>query len=235
MTILKRGLIVSCQATPEEPMHGSEIMARMAVAAQMGGAVGVRVNTYDDLCAVRNAVSIPILGIIKHKFPGYWPYMTPILSDVDLVVKSGAEIVCIDGTDLPHPEGNDIDKYVKMIREKYPRMEICCDVATLSQGIHAASLGVDYVATTLYGYTPDTIDTNSPVINELREPNIDLVEQLAKHIDVPIIAEGRYWDEINAIKGMKAGAYAVTIGAGITRPQIITKKIVDAINNEFHL
>ena len=36
-----------------------------ALAAQMGGAVGVRVNTYSDLVAVRKAVDIPILGLIK--------------------------------------------------------------------------------------------------------------------------------------------------------------------------
>lgn len=48
MSVLKRGLIVSCQATPEEPLRSSEIMGRLAVAAKEGGAVGVRVNTYDD-------------------------------------------------------------------------------------------------------------------------------------------------------------------------------------------
>ena len=39
---LKNKLIVSCQALPEEPLHSSFIMGRMALAAKMGGAWGIR-------------------------------------------------------------------------------------------------------------------------------------------------------------------------------------------------
>ncbi len=67
---LKRGLFVSCQAQPDEPLFGSEYMARMAVAAEMGGAVGVRVNTIPDIVAVKQAVAIPVIGIIKQEYPG---------------------------------------------------------------------------------------------------------------------------------------------------------------------
>ena len=35
---LKNKLIVSCQALPEEPLHSSFIMGKMALAAKMGGA-----------------------------------------------------------------------------------------------------------------------------------------------------------------------------------------------------
>ena len=39
---LKGRLIVSCQALPEEPLHSSFIMGRMALAAKEGGAGGIR-------------------------------------------------------------------------------------------------------------------------------------------------------------------------------------------------
>lgn len=230
MGVLKKGLIVSCQATPEEPMHGSDIMARMAIAAQMGGAVAVRVNTYSDLCAVRKAVNIPILGLIKTVHEGYWPYITTTMEDVDLVVKSGAEIVCIDATTYPRYDGNDFPTFYKLVREKYPNIEILADISTYEEGVIADDLGCDYVATTLWGYTPDTTNKNTDLIQELREPNVELVRQLAKVCKSPIVAEGRFWDSTKAIEALKAGAHAVTIGAGITRPQIITKKIVDDIN-----
>lgn len=230
MGILKKGLVVSCQATPEEPLHGSDIMARLAIAAKMGGAVGVRVNTYDDLCAVRKAVDIPILGLIKTVHEGYWPYITTTMEDVDLVVKSGAEIVCIDATNYPRYDGNTFETFYKLVREKYPNIEILADVSTYEEGVFADSLGVDYVATTLWGYTPDTNDANSELIQELREPNVELVRQLAEVCKAPIVAEGRFWNEKHAIRAFEAGAHAVTIGAGITRPQIITKHIVDEIN-----
>ena len=42
MEELRHKLIVSCQALPDEPLHSDFIMARMAVAAQEGGASGIR-------------------------------------------------------------------------------------------------------------------------------------------------------------------------------------------------
>jgi N-acylglucosamine-6-phosphate 2-epimerase len=231
MKLNKKGLIVSCQATPEEPMHGSDIMARMAIAAEMGGAIAVRINTFSDLVAVRKAVKIPILGLIKTTYPGYYPYITPTMKEIDKVVESGAEIICIDATFYPRPDGRKFADLVAEVRDKYPENEILADISTYEEGVYAASLPqVDYVATTLYGYTPDTIDKNAKVIQEFREPNYDIITRLHAAIDKPIVAEGRFWDGPHAVKALQCGAFAVTIGAGITRPQIITKRIVDEIN-----
>ena len=38
---MERGLIVSCQALPNEPLHSSFIMGKMARAAKEGGAIGI--------------------------------------------------------------------------------------------------------------------------------------------------------------------------------------------------
>ena len=46
---LKNNLIVSCQALPQEPLHSSFIMGRMAKAAKEGGAMGIRANTKEDI------------------------------------------------------------------------------------------------------------------------------------------------------------------------------------------
>lgn len=226
---LQKGLIVSCQATPEEPLYGNIIMRKLAKAAEIGGAVGVRVNTSADVIACLKEINIPLIGLIKKEYDGYYPYITPTMYEVKELVDIGCEIIAIDATSYDRPDGKTLEEFVNEIRNNFD-VEILADVSTVEEGVYAANLGVDYVATTLSGYTPDTIDKSSKLINELREPDYEIIKELKGKINVPIIAEGRFWDEEKAIKALKCGAHAVTIGAGITRPQIITKKIVDEIN-----
>lgn len=227
---LKKGLVVSCQAQPNEPFFGSDYMARMAVAAQMGGAVAVRVNTVVDIVACRKEITIPIVGLIKKEYEGFYPYITPTLKEVEEVVKAGAEIVAVDASKYDRPDGLTIHEFIKKIKENF-NVEVMADVSTVEEGLAAEEAGADYIATTLSGYTPDTIDKDSDVIVELREPDYELVKKLSEVLTKPIVAEGRFWDGKNAVEAFANGAHSVTIGAGITRPQIITKKIVDEINN----
>jgi len=226
---LKKGLIVSCQATAEEPMRDSAIIGRFALAAEMGGAVGVRVNGIADILAAKQLITIPVLGIIKHTYPGYWSYITPTLRDVEVVYNTGAEMVAVDVSSLPKPGGLDAETLIKEIKRNFPDILLMGDISTLEEGQKAEQAGVDLISTTLSGYTPHTKDNDSNTIMELRPPDIDLVAQLVQHVKVPVVAEGRFWDETNAIKAFEAGAHNVVIGAGITRPQVITKKIVDNI------
>lgn len=61
------GLIVSCQALETEPLHSSYIMSRMAYAAKLGGACGIRANSVEDIRAIRATVDLPMIGIIKQE------------------------------------------------------------------------------------------------------------------------------------------------------------------------
>lgn len=228
---LKRGLIVSCQATPEEPMRDSSIIGRFALAAELGGAVGVRISGIADILATRQMVKIPIIGLVKHQYPGYWSYITPTLRDVESVYVTGVEIIAVDATKLPKPEGKDVRGLLKDIKQKFPDVLLMGDVSTLEEGMAAVEEGCDLVSTTLAGYTEYTRNYEDKRMIELHDPDIQLVKDLFERVKVPIVAEGHYWDDTLAIKAFEAGAYNVVIGAGITRPQIITKKIVDNIQS----
>ena len=71
------GLIVSCQALETEPLHSSYIMSRMAYAAKLGGACGIRANSVEDIRAIRATVDLPMIGIIKQEIASSPVYITP--------------------------------------------------------------------------------------------------------------------------------------------------------------
>ena len=80
---LKGKLIVSCQALPEEPLHSSFIMGRMALAAKVGGASGIRANTKEDIKEIQTQVELPIIGIVKRDYGDSEIYITPTMKEVD--------------------------------------------------------------------------------------------------------------------------------------------------------
>lgn len=65
MEKIKGGLVVSCQALEDEPLHSAFIMSKMALAAVQGGAVGIRANTAKDIRAIQSEIDVPIIGIYK--------------------------------------------------------------------------------------------------------------------------------------------------------------------------
>lgn len=62
---IKGGLIVSCQALETEPLHSSYIMSRMAYAAMLGGAVGIRANTIVDITEIKKTCRFPLLALLN--------------------------------------------------------------------------------------------------------------------------------------------------------------------------
>ncbi|MGF7396391.1 N-acetylmannosamine-6-phosphate 2-epimerase [Thermoanaerobacterium thermosaccharolyticum] len=218
---IKNGLIVSCQALSDEPLHSPLIMAKMAKAAEMGGAVAIRANGFEDIKAIRREVKLPIIGLIKKNYEGYKPYITPTIEEVSAVVKAGADIVAIDATKLIKPGDISTKDLLREIKKLYPNILVMADISTYNEGIEAENLGFDIVSTTLSGYTD-----YSPKIDG---PDFELIEKLSKALKVPLIAEGRIWTPEEAIKALELGAYAVVVGTAITRPQEITKRFAESI------
>ena len=115
---LKGGLIVSCQAMPDEPLHGSEHMAAMAKAAEAGGAVGIRAIGPADISAIRAAVNLPIIGIYKDHIAGFEVRITPSLKHARQVALAGAHLIAIDATLRPHPDHLTIAERIRILHEE---------------------------------------------------------------------------------------------------------------------
>jgi len=218
---LKNGLIVSCQAPVGTPLHGSNIMAAMARAAEIGGAVGIRANTPSDIRAIKEAVPLPIIGIYKIVMEGFDTYITPTLESAQEVAEAGADIIATDATLRPHPKGLSAGELIAQI--KTLGKPVMADISTFEEGVAAAEAGADIVATTMSGYTP-----YSP---QIEGPDFELIERLYAAVKVPIIAEGKIWTPEEAHKALDLGAHAVVVGTAITRPHVVTERFVKAMRD----
>jgi N-acylglucosamine-6-phosphate 2-epimerase len=214
----KRGLIVSCQALEHEPLHGGDTMAKMAVAAFQAGAVGIRTNGVPDIRAIKRAVPLPVIGLIKRSIPGSEVFITPTVEEVREIIGAGAEIVALDVTNREQR----LEQAGRLINYAHQAgAAVMADVSTLEEGLAAERLGADFIGTTLSGYTP-----YSP---RLEGPDLELVRQLSGRVHVPVIAEGRIGSPREAAAALEAGAHCVVVGSAITRPQLIAARYVEAM------
>lgn len=225
MERLKGKLIVSCQALPDEPLHGADIMARMAIAAKEGGAAGIRANGIDDIRAIKQAVDLPVIGIIKREFVGSSVYITPTLEEVDALVGAGVDVIALDATERPRPDGSTIETFFPRIKSRYPEQVFMADCATLEDAKRAEQLGFDIVAPTLYGYTETTVG------NKVYAHDFLFLRQTIDAVTIPVIAEGNVLTPEHARRVIELGAYAVVVGGAITRPQQITKRFADEMKD----
>lgn len=86
LTTIKGKRVVSCQALAQEPLHGAQIMACMALAAQQGGAAAIRANGLADVAAVRWQVALPVIAIIKRDYPDSEVFITATVREIDELV-----------------------------------------------------------------------------------------------------------------------------------------------------
>ena len=214
-------LIVSCQALPEEPLHSSFIMGRMALAAKEGGAAGIRANTKEDIAEIRKNVDLPIIGIVKRDYPDCKVYITPTMKEIDELMEVKPEIIAIDATKDLRPNGVALDEFYAHIREKYPNQLLMADCSTYEEAKHADELGFDFIGTTLVGYTEQSKDM------KIEQNDFELIKKIVKNVKHNVIAEGNINTPEKVKRVMQLGVFSIVVGSAITRPQLITKSFVE--------
>ncbi len=221
---LKGGLIVSTQALENEPLHSSFIMRKMAKAAWIGGAKGIRANTPKDIKAIKQEVDLPIIGIYKKEYDGFDVFITPTYDEVKAIADSSASIVALDATNRKRPK-EDLKTIVKQFRKDYPNKYLMADISTYDEALNAKALGFDYISTTLVGYTAYTNHQN------IQDQDYALLKDLLSIKDIKLVAEGKIDSPEVAKKVLDLGCYFTVVGSAITRPQLITKKFVKTIES----
>lgn len=213
---LAGGFVTSCQPVRGGVFDDPELVARFARAAQQGGSAGLRVEGLADLGAVRAVSDLPLIGLIKDRAGDREVFITPSRDHVPALVAAGADVVAFDAThrdrDVPVPT-----MLAAIHQEGVLAM---ADVATLEEGLAAHAAGAELVGTTLSGYVP-----GSP---EMEGPDLALVQALAEQ-GVRVVAEGRISTPAQAAEAIRLGAFAVTVGTALTRPELATRTFVDAV------
>ncbi len=214
---LRGGLIVSVQAYADSVLNTPETIALLARCAVANGAVGVRIEGAARIAAVRAAVDVPIVGIVKCMHPGYEPYITSTAEEVAEVAGAGADIVAFDATDRARPGHTSVADLASEVHRHGLLAMADCSVA--SDAPIAIAGGADIIATTLAGYTPQT--------NGRSLPALDLVEHFrAKHGFV--VCEGGISTPGDARAAFAAGAAAIVVGTAITNMDALVRRFAEA-------
>jgi glucokinase-like ROK family protein len=217
---LKGRLIVSCQASPGDPLEDIDALRRIALAAIQGGASGLRLNSAPQVAAMRRETNLPIIGIEK-KYGPKGLRITPDFASAASLATAGASMIALDCTDREWPSGEPWRELIARIHEEL-RLPVMADISTSDEAAAAAAAGADCVGTTLYGYTERTTQDHLCF-------NWPLLAALTRQLQVPIMAEGHISNPEEARRALESGAWSVIVGSAITRPGVIASNFVHAL------
>jgi N-acylglucosamine-6-phosphate 2-epimerase len=200
-----RGLIVSIQPAAASVLNSPETVALLARCAVANGAAGVRIEGAERIAAVRRAVDVPIVGLVKRTYAGFAPYITPTGAEIEEIAAAGADVVAFDATARARPGGFTAAAAIAAIRRC--GLLAMADCATAGELAAAAAAGAHIVATTLCGYTDDTRGRLLPAIELL---------PAACASGAFAILEGGVGTPDDVRRGFAAGAAAVVVGTAIS-------------------
>lgn len=220
----KGGLIVSCQVQWDDPIYDENIVIKMAQAAKWAGAVGIRANSPEQIAKIKAAVDLPMIGLYKIWHEDTDVFITPTLEACKQVWEAGAEIIALDCTTQITHEGTVARDLLPVVKEAIPEAIIFADVSNYDEAVWAAAHGADIVGPTLYGYTKETANIESPDLRSFARMCRDLKDEAY------VIMEGHIYTPEDAMKCIFLGAHSVVVGSAITRPHLTAKRFVDLLS-----
>ena len=138
-------------------------------------------------------------------------------------METGTEIIAVDATCRVRPEGKTLDEFYREVRAAWPEQLLMADCSTLEEALHADELGFDFIGTTLVGYTEESRELR------IEDNDFELIREILSRVSHRVIAEGNIDTPEKVRRVMDLGVYSVVVGSAITRPQLITRTFVKAL------
>ena len=224
-SLLKKGLIVSCQTLDDSPLNSPEYLAVMAESAEKGGAVAICANGAENVSAMKKHLTVPLIGLNKLQDDSGATIITPNFESAKALATAGADVIALDATFRKSAVKEDTKTLIERIHKEL-KLPVLADISTAEEAVYAQEIGADYISTTLAGYTQD--NPYSPDEKDL--PDFDVIEKILQSgISIPVLAEGRFWQASDLAQAMQMGCHAVVIGKAITDPMAITSYFCQSV------
>lgn len=212
-------LYVSIQPTHNKQLwYDKEFILSMAKSVTEGGASGLKIEGVENILhlSFNRSRYCPIIGIIKKKSDMFSRYITPTMTEIrqlQMILNKPFDLIEVDMT-LRDGFSN---VYARFFTDTKDQLPLIAAISTFEEAEHAIECGAKWISTTLRGYTDYT--------KHIQLPDLHFIKELSK-LNCNVIAEGGYSTHSQYKKALQYNARIVCIGSAITRPDIITERIL---------
>lgn len=201
-------LIASVQASERSPVDHPETLARLARSSVQQGVRVLRLEGIKNVRTIKPEAKVPVIGLLKRRYPGSDVYITPTIQDAESMIDLGCEVIAFDATLRERPHGQTVREIIQRVKSRKALAMADCD--SLESAIEAERLGADIVGTTLAGYTSARERTLGP--------DLELLRELVSAVKVPVLAEGRFSERWQVEAALRIGAKGVVVGGALNDP-----------------